>query len=29
VERHGGSIEVSSKINLGTTFTIVFEQARH
>lgn len=27
VERHGGSIEVSSKTNVGTTFTIVFEQA--
>ena len=24
VERHGGSIEVSSEVNLGTTFTIVF-----
>jgi signal transduction histidine kinase len=27
VERHGGSIEVSSEINLGTTFTIAFECA--
>jgi PAS domain S-box-containing protein len=27
VERHGGSIEVSSEINLGTTFTIVFGDA--
>jgi signal transduction histidine kinase len=27
VERHGGSIEVSSEIDLGTTFTLVFGQA--